>query len=298
MTVAEDSTARLLDIEESLERQATKPMKAVYVELLLQLEAVWPGDDAPLAKKQAALKKINLENFNKQSQGIVEKLLDGAERALAEGYTSGLEEAQEIGVAVAEKFRTSLSSGIVKAVRAVPATVVQRVRVARAALSTAETKDDAEAAIAVAAKSINDVARVARTVANQASNEGLAFSASLDDGLIAVWQPERDACIRCLNRAGDIDPDALPPEHPFCRCRLRVLERETGIVIARSIVREAERSILRGWSQPSESQRVRIDAARKLLARGTNLPKSVKDYARTAIKRGEFPRGRDFPGVR
>ncbi len=298
MSVAEDSTARLLDIEESLEKLVTKPLKLVFVQLMAQLESVWPGDDAPLSVKRTALNRINLEVFNKASTGVVDKLLDGAERALAEGYTSGLEEAQEIGVAVAEKFRTSISSEIVKAVRSVPQTIVQRVRVARTALSTAETKADAEAAIAVAAKSINDVARVARTVANQASNEGLAFAASLDDGLISVWQPERDACTRCLNRAGDINPDRLPPEHPYCRCRLRVLERETGKVIAASIVREAERSILRGWSQPSESQRVRIDAARKLLARGTNLPKSVKEYARTAIKRGQFPRGRDFPGVR
>ena len=46
---------------------------------------------------------------------------------------------------------------------------------------------------------------------------------------------------------------------------------------------------------PSEGNSVRIDAARRLLNEGTNLPKSVKQYAEKSVKRGEFSRGRKPP---
>lgn len=298
MSVQDDKSARLLEIEKSVEAQVTKPMKKVFAELLTLLESVWPGDEASRNEKLKALSKIDLKKFDRSAQGAAEKLLDGAERALSEGFASGLVEATSVGVPPASVFRTGISNPIVTESRAVAGKVAERVKLGRKALSQATTLHDAQAAVSVAATSINVVGQTARFVTNKAANEGLKYVADLDPDLISVWHPERDACVRCLNRAGQIDPKRLPPEHPNCRCVMWVLERETGKVIAASLVREAQRSILRGFSLPSESNRVRIDAARKLLNQGTNLPKSVKDYARTAVKRGQFPRGRQFPGVR
>ncbi|MEI5603996.1 hypothetical protein, partial [Streptomyces brasiliscabiei] len=78
--------------------------------------------------------------------------------------------------------------------------------------------------------------------------------------------------------------------HPRCRCELEPLvSRE----YADALRREADRSVLRGFSLESEPMRVRVEAAERLLARGVDAPKSVIAYARRAVKRGEFDtRGR------
>lgn len=75
-----------------------------------------------------------------------------------------------------------------------------------------------------------------------------------------------------------------------CRCTIEPLvSRE----YADALRREADRSVLRGFSLESEPMRVRVEAAERLLARGVDAPKSVIAYARRAVKRGEFgTRGR------
>jgi hypothetical protein len=62
---------------------------------------------------------------------------------------------------------------------------------------------------------------------------------------------------------------------------------------AEALRREADRSVLRGFSLESESMKTRIDAADRLVSRGVDAPKSVIAYARRSIKVGVFPtRGR------
>ena len=76
-----------------------------------------------------------------------------------------------------------------------------------------------------------------------------------------------------------------------CRCTVEPLRAQE---FADALRREADRSVLRGFSLESESMKVRIDAARRLLA-DPNLvaPKSVIDFARRAVRNGAFPtRGR------
>jgi hypothetical protein len=129
-----------------------------------------------------------------------------------------------------------------------------------------------------------------------------------------VWVAERDGCVYCLSlaghvlkRSGDNFPKAdrfsdgstgqvtvqQPPLHPHCRCTLEVLVDESYAV---ALKREAERSILRGFSLQSESNAVRLRAAELLLADPDLVaPKSVKEYARRAVKNKQFPRGRDVP---
>jgi hypothetical protein len=124
-------------------------------------------------------------------------------------------------------------------------------------------------------------------------------------------------CVHCLAYAGEVihmhdsfpvgltygkkplvpwpEPQWLsgPPLHPNCRCRLSVwlghAEGAPGPTLPEVLKREAQRSVLKGWRMESEPESVRLAAADRLLARGVNAPKSVKNYARTAIKRGRFP---------
>ena len=168
---------------------------------------------------------------------------------------------------------------------------------------------DASTALAPVFRSADILARDVTTLVNHAGNSGTAAVADAM-GLSTVWVAETNACVECLAYSGRIskpgkpfpggltygaksyhpDPVDVPPRHPRCRCTIEPLvSRE----YADALRREADRSVLRGFSLESERMSVRIDAADRLLARGVDAPKSVKAYAAAAVKRGEFgTRGR------
>lgn len=147
---------------------------------------------------------------------------------------------------------------------------------------------------------------------NRGGNEGATAVADAA-GLPTVWVAETNACVDCLAYAGRVCkpgkrfpggltygkksyyPDAIkgPPRHPHCRCTVEPLRSQE---YADALKREADRSVLRGFSLESESMAVRIDAARRLiptLTPGVDAPKSVIDYAIKAVNAGKFPtRGR------
>lgn len=143
----------------------------------------------------------------------------------------------------------------------------------------------------------------------QSGGEGVRAVATEAD-LPVVWIAETNACVHCLAYSGHVakpgkqfpggltygkksyHPDTLesPPLHPHCRCFLEPLNDQS---YADALRREADRSVLRGFSLESESMGVRIDAAQRLLDNGVEAPQSVKTYAYSAIKRGYFTkRGR------
>lgn len=144
---------------------------------------------------------------------------------------------------------------------------------------------------------------------NFAGNEGTTAIADAA-GVPTVWMAETNACVECLAYSGQVAapgkpfPGGLtygkksynpgkvfhPPRHPRCRCTVEPLVDESYALALR---READRSVLRGFSLPSESMGTRIDAANRLLENGVTAPKSVKAYARKSITAGTFPtRGR------
>ena len=138
----------------------------------------------------------------------------------------------------------------------------------------------------------------------QSRNEASAKVATLA-GLPTVWISETTACVNCLAYSGqvvspgDSFPDGLtfgasplktptlkhPPLHPHCRCTIEPLLDPS---FAEALRREAERSVLRGFSLESESMRVRVDAADRLLKRGVTAPKSVIAYSERSVKAGKF----------
>lgn len=98
-----------------------------------------------------------------------------------------------------------------------------------------------------------------------------------------------------------------PPRHVNCRCVCEIwigpsiepggpadtsLYDRPGVGakvdLPAALRREAKRSIVYGWSLPSESGVVRLDAADRLLKAGAGLPRTVEAKGRAAVKAGKF----------
>lgn len=141
---------------------------------------------------------------------------------------------------------------------------------------------------------------------NAASNSAVAKIAK-ERGETYCWIGERDGCVHCQAYNGVYSDDTghfpteltfankplkvyggelvHPPLHPHCRCHIEIGISED---YAEALKREAVRSILRGTKLPSESEKVRLDAAKRLLDKDPVAPQAVKKYAARSIKRGEF----------
>lgn len=192
----------------------------------------------------------------------------------------------------------------------------QKLTVARRLLeqhTEAEHYGELLPAIAQAQHAVTGAENAVTWAVHHEANEGVRNEADRL-GADLIWLNERDACVHCLAYAGEIGdlqhgfetgqtygdhplvpwPDAEelpgPPLHPRCRCHMQLWfgEHRGQRGLPEALRHEAERSILKGWSKPSESPKVRLRAAERLLERGTDLPKSVQNEARTAVKRGRF----------
>lgn len=140
---------------------------------------------------------------------------------------------------------------------------------------------------------------------NAASNSAVAKVAR-ERGETLYWVSERDSCVTCTALNGekasggqfphektfgakpmDVYKNHLPhpPRHPRCRCHVEINLHPEYVA---ALKREALRSILKGMHLPSESEKVRIEAARRLLASDPTMPESVKKYARSAVKNSKF----------
>lgn len=157
--------------------------------------------------------------------------------------------------------------------------------------------------------------RLAADAVNDAAAAGTMEEARRLGARAVLWVAERDACLHCLALSGvevrvggRFRPTITfadkplrwrgftgwPPRHPNCRCRLRPVFGDSSAQ-REALRREARRSVVRGFSLPSESEAARLRAADRLLRRGAGLPRSVEEYGREAVAAGRFPRGRDLP---
>lgn len=142
--------------------------------------------------------------------------------------------------------------------------------------------------------SVNNLRGSAQYATHRAANEATAEAARQVDAPL-TFVPERDSCLECNGYAGLTGEEALavmPPVHPWCRCELQEYE-DPSVPVA--LKREAVRSVLRGFSLPSESEAERLRAAADLLKRRPKAPQSVLDYARRSVKGDGFGRGRGLP---
>ncbi len=303
----------LLEIEQDTAQKAAGPLRKPFRKVLALLIATWPGDDASDADKKAALARLNTETRLSPMGQVERAILSGATEALSHGIDAGA----SMGAVSARAFKRVLPAELELTARSVGVAMRQQVAHGTTVLSQAKTLEEAQTAL-ILTNPANRVERIAKYVTNKASNTGLTVVAESDTDLVLVWRAERDACVHCLAYQGHSPvrgryqagltfgkkplkqngPLTMPPLHPNCRCTQWVIHRDVVEPVRVALIREAKRSILRGWSVESESQAQRLDAAARLLAKPNGLPKSVQDYARSAVKRGEFKRGRVFPGAR
>jgi hypothetical protein len=205
-----------------------------------------------------------------------------------------------------------------------PAAAAENLLAAAQHIAGAQTGLDMQVAISKAQASVKSVNTGSTYLTNHVAND-VPRQLAVRIGERLLWIAERDACVVCLALAGQLsdpnegitfDEDATfgpytppsvwpygmpllrPPRHPHCRCQVCVwLGSAPGQPDLPSRLRhEAKRSILKGWSLPSESGRVRLRAAEKLLSSGRagGLPKSVQEESRHAIAAGKF-RSRTVP---
>ncbi len=151
---------------------------------------------------------------------------------------------------------------------------------------------------------------ITRWSANRALNAGIS-DAARRNGMRLLWRAERNGCLKCLAYSGlTAEPGTdfpvgltlgtgkstlggvpYPPLHRYCRCRVVPYAgpeaTELGHDEASGLVREANRTVARGWSDYA-SKPERLRAVDLLFRRGYKLPKSVLARAARDLKRGTF----------
>lgn len=227
--------------------------------------------------------------------------------AVGAAFNLGVRDAERmLGEGRVPDVPTGPDKSIVKAARGTEKTIAEQIGTAR---KLARTGADPATVLASVFGAANTLERDVATLVNHAGNMGTTAVAD-KLGYPTVWIAETNACVECLAYSGRVaapgkqfpggltygaksynrGPIDVPPRHPRCRCTVEPLvSRE----YADALRREADRSVLRGFSLESEPMRVRVDAAARLLDNGVDAPKSVIAYARNAVRDGEFPtRGR------
>lgn len=252
-----------------------------------------------------------------ESPEIREKILLLTAPKIGKDLAAAVAQAWNLGIMDAEKLigegRTpgvpaSPPKELVTAARATEKTIAAELAKAR---KLARAGADVSTALAPVFNAANITRRDVTTIVNHSGNAGTTAVADAAD-MATVWIAETNACVQCLAYSGrtakpgaafpgglsygkptDSKSITAPPRHPHCRCTVEPLRSKD---YAKALRREADRSVLRGFSLESERMSVRVDAARRLLDDpkiADRAPKSVIAYARGAVKRGEFTtRGR------
>lgn len=319
MAQLESWAERLLGIEKATETDVQDVFQPILNRLFGLSVALWPGDDATLAEQQDMLERLNVDDLVTAVPRARQAIKRGAREALSHGLDVALEEARAAGARVKPSTLPPSTRHISPAIHArtdaLEAVMRSKVAKTKILLRHATTQSEVLESLAIAQQGVNVAKAVARHSTNEASNDALTTVSHHIDSVVSVWRSERDACLHCLAYQGQVDdgkgyPQGLtfakeplshdkvpkPPLHPNCRCTQSLVHKDVVVPLAKSLKREAKRSVLRGWSRPSESEAARLDAAKRLVQSGNTLPKSVNEYARAAIKRGEFSRGRTPPG--
>lgn len=176
--------------------------------------------------------------------------------------------------------------------------------VAMAEMEAALSDPDPDMVATLAYRALTVAKRDVVTAAAAAAGEGTMLAAELA-GVRLLWVQERDACLECLALGGRIVqprdtfplvsfrekrptvPVLYPPRHPYCRCHVRPWAGDdTGLPGA--LVREAQRSVVRGLSA-HDSLREKLGAADRLLSGGgVMLPISVIERGIADVMRGQF----------
>lgn len=287
---AERLTDRLAEIERAAKAAAVARLAAEIASLTVKGAAastVSPG----------AFRQI-LERLTAIFDGVPERAQKAAEDAVRAAFDVGLQDAAD-GLGMLRPLDISLPDNDVEVGRLVEDQLA-------GIRSVLRSNEDIPVALAMARKVISRVDGSVSWNVHRAAADAVEATAT-ELGLQRRWVAERDACLHCLAYQGQVaeanqpfigglsfatkplstDPVRNSPLHSFCRCIIQVHDAADSFVLD-ALKREASRSVLRGSRLPSESERERLRAADRLLRAGTNLPKTVQERARKAVKRGNF----------
>ncbi len=267
-------------IESGAVRSATAALRRLKAELLQAGADLVALLDSALSKPDELMDRDQVAEAVREARNLAYRR--GASTLQATGYTGFLPQMLEGREDIHDDLVDTAQVGL------------KRARV------LADT--DPEAAVGVVGATEGRVGgRLAAEINRASSDEQIALAERT--GAAILWQSERNACVYCLERAGSFrGPDGLfplgpngayavkpltwgmplgsPPRHPHCRCTVVVGARDGLEGLAEAFAREAARSILQADKMPSESESVRLGAAKALLDRGAaGLPRSVQKRA-------------------
>jgi len=304
---------QVLALEEKSAELASKNMDEDFKKIFQKAISLWvkvsgsvqgvPSDNA-----RTAILVVLTKMLNKIDLTIAPEFLMGAVgMGLEMGFAQALEE-----TGGKEKVKKPVISPSVKeALDEMPGKLEQQMKDGKKLLARAQTFSQVINALSQARKVVTTTERTARWATNESVNHSVRSVAD-QKKVPLLWIPERNACVHCLAYAGKVSkpgqdfPAGLtfgdkplttekvknPPLHPNCRCRVfpwRGSKRGVGAVdLPAALEREAQRSVLKGWSE-STSNAERLRAADRLLQAGTNLPKTVQSEAKRAVNTGTFP---------
>jgi hypothetical protein len=313
--LAEQQAATLLLQELAAASAASWPLRSALATLNRMLRAATIGGDLPPTARARIVAQLSAVAADLDPQAVADRLIAAAEAAARTGSVNA---AAQIGLTLADLPPATLERTVTAVADAAGDQAAAHLADAVQALRSADTAEQARAALAVADRAPASVELAAGWAVNRAANDAVKASAR-HLGAELLWIAERDACVVCTALAGHVanpatgvwfdefatfgphrppapwppgQPLMRPPRHPHCRCMVVVwLGSASGQPdLPASLQHEARRSILRGFSRPSESHRLRLAAASKLLGTGAaDMPKSVRQYAAHAVAAGRFP---------
>lgn len=316
---AEGLAEHLHVITTQVNAKALDPIRVALAKAQAEIVSDWVRTFGSIDAKPETLADVN--TFIARTRGRLDQVFTNVGPAAEKALATAWPEAYQLGVqqglaspAVPEDTNTDW--------RVIVPTLELAATIAAARLLVTSRLNPMQAlltgfpAIARSLKAADSV--VPRMEARNASEITRAASDGTSDvanatGTTRVWVAERDACVNCtayagVTSGGDVFPVGLtygtkavtppgpltgPPLHPHCRCSIELIDA-TNTAIPDALKREAKRSILRGFSLPSESEPARLRAADRLLSQMPGMPKTVEQYAERAVRRGRFP-SRDVP---
>lgn len=303
---ADANAIELAAYERKVARAAADPIRAELAALLRRLHLLWPGNDAERAAQLAVIQSFDLSVFAPLAvsaatgvdQGVAVTAVSSAARAARQARVTGAAHAKT----PSPRKARSVQAEVQKAAK-------EQTRRATVLLNTATTLKQTERALSVAGSLANRVENMATWHVNKANADAFTAVQRANPVLVRMWRAERDACVHCLAYQGNYcetadeqfpagltfaaepltnGPVPNPPLHGRCRCELVLVHRDRVDPLSEAYKREAQRSILRGTALPSEAESIRVEAADRLLDAGTNLPASVQQAAKRAVRRGQF----------
>lgn len=291
--------------------------------LAVELEVVAAVVDVWATAVAAAHKAIQLLIAGVEGNDMSEivpdvlKVLDGLEvpEHMNAEAKAGIIKAHIFGAKLADQAddvpvpKVKLSAGSYNAVDKLREGAVSALQESKNNLSKPLIGGGAQSINTAIAPVIQNPAKVSAATAwavNSASNSAVAKIAK-ERGETYCWIGERDGCVHCQAYNGEYSdstgnfPTELtfaskplkvyggslvhPPLHPHCRCHIEIGISED---YAAALKREAVRSILKGTKMESESEKVRIEAAKQLLDSNPDAPQTVQKYAARSVKKGKF----------